>query len=297
LDVCGVLEAGVEVCRFVVVAGVTGVADAGVTGATGVEGGGIRVTGVVTTGRIGFGSGGMGLRFPDGGGILVTGVAIRRGGTGAGTGARGKLLGTGGIGADCIDVVVPVPLGRVPATGVNDGVGILVTGVFGIVVTGVIGFGAPKLAIPVPVVAAPPKFDFGVPKRLAALIYCANAAFCSGVAVLFATACRIALNSGLVAAISVRALTVKLFACAADVCAAGTGRGGGGGGATLTGFSGLGGFSAFSSTLRTDRNRVSGKMCGPMTTGQMPRRVVMYWDDGAGSFLPRRVGFQTLGKW
>jgi len=189
-----------------------------------------------------------------------------------------------------------VVLGGDPAAGFNVGIGIAVTGVFGIVVTGVTGFGVPKLAAPVPVVV-PPTFDFGAPNRLAALIYCANAAFCSGVAVLFATACNMALNSGLAAAISVRALTVILFACAAEVCAAGTGVGAGAGGGTcLTGFSGLGGFSAFSSTFRTDRKRVSGKICGPMTTGQIPRRVVMYWDAGAASFLPRRVGFQTLGK-
>jgi len=65
--------------------GVTGVGVAGVTGAAGVEGGGIRVTGVVRGARTG--RGGIGLRFPDGGGIRVTGVAIRRGGTGDGTGA------------------------------------------------------------------------------------------------------------------------------------------------------------------------------------------------------------------
>ena len=182
-------------------------------------------------------------------------------------------------------------LGGDPAAGFSEGAGIAVTGVFGIVVTGVTGFGAPKLAAPVPVIV-PPRFDFGAPKRLAALIYCANAAFCSGVAVLFATACNMALNSGLAAAISVRALTVILFACAA-----GTGVGAGAGGGTcFMGFSGLGGFSAFSSTFRTDRKRVSGKICGPMTTGQIPRRVVIYWEAGAASFLPRRVGFQTLGK-
>jgi hypothetical protein len=50
---------------------------------------------------------GIGLRLPVGGGILVIGVAIKRGGVGGGTGARvcgcGLLLGTGGIGADCIE--------------------------------------------------------------------------------------------------------------------------------------------------------------------------------------------------
>ena len=74
----------------------------------------------------------------------------------------------------------------------------------------------------------------------------------------------------------------------------GAGAGGLGGRASLAAFSA---FSAFSSTLRTERKRVSGKMCGPMTTGQIPRRVVMYWEVGGGSLRPRRVGFQTLGKW
>lgn len=79
----------------------------------------------------------------------------------------------------------------------------------------------------------------------------------------------------------------------------GAGGGGGGGGATLTGFggfSGFSGFSAFSSTFRTDRKRVSGNIWGPMTTGHIPRRVVMYCDVGGGSFRPRRVGFHTFGK-
>ena len=97
------------------------------------------------------------------------------------------------------------------------------------------------------------------------------------------------------AAISVKAFTVKAFELdVVGVCAGpamGTGAGGLGGGGCLTAF------SAFSSTLRTERKRVSGKMCGPMTTGQIPRRVVMYWDVGGGSLRPRRVGFQTLGKW
>jgi len=65
--------------------GVAGAGVAGVTDAAGVEGGGIRVTGVVRGARTG--RGGIGFRLPDGGGIRVTGVAIRRGGTGDGTGA------------------------------------------------------------------------------------------------------------------------------------------------------------------------------------------------------------------
>jgi hypothetical protein len=105
---------------------------------------------------------------------------------------------------------------------------------------------------------------FDVPKRLAARMYCASAAFCSGVAVLFATAVKIALNSGLVAAISVNALTVRVFPLE-GMLVVGSGRG--------TTFA-L--FSAFSSIFRTERKRVSGKMCGPMTTGHIPSRVVMY---------------------
>lgn len=50
-----------------------------------VEGGGMRVTGVVIGARITLGSG-TGLVLPDGGGIRVTGVAINREGMGAGTG-------------------------------------------------------------------------------------------------------------------------------------------------------------------------------------------------------------------
>jgi hypothetical protein len=129
---------------------------------------------------------------------------------------------------------------------------------------------------------------FGVPKRLAARIYCANAAFCSGVAVLLATAVNIALNSGLVAAISVKALTVRVFELEVVGVEA---TGAGGGGAAI-----FAAFSAFSSTFLTERKRVSGKICGPMTTGHIPRRVVMYCEVGGGSFLPRRVGFHTLGK-
>ena len=108
----------------------------------------------------------------------------------------------------------------------------MVTGVFGMVVTGVTGLGnadgtgvtgdglntgvvgvARGRDVGVGVgVAGVVNEDLEVPKRLAARIYCVRAAFCSGVAVLFATACKIALNSGLVAAISVNALTVRLFA-------------------------------------------------------------------------------------
>jgi len=167
----------------------------------------------------------------------------------------------------------------------------------GIVVTGVIGFGAAGEGVAGAEAAA--AAVFAGPKRLAARIYCANAACCSGVAVLFATACRMALNSGLAAAISVRAFTVILFAVAAAIgvdgggTGAGAGFGGGGAGGALTGF---GGFSAFSSTFRTDRKRVSGNIWGPMTTGHTPSRVVMYCDVGGGSFRPRRVGFHTFGK-
>lgn len=85
-DDVGIVVVGVD-GGGIAAAGVSCVEGTGVIGATGVEGAGIRVTGVVTAGRIGFGSGGIGLRFPDGGGIRVTGVAMRRGTTGDGTGA------------------------------------------------------------------------------------------------------------------------------------------------------------------------------------------------------------------
>ena len=141
------------------------------------------------------------------------------------------------------------------------------------------------------------KEDLAVPKRLAARIYCAKAAFCSGVAVLFATACKIALNSGLVAAISVNAFTVRLFELGVVCIGAGIGAGAGGLDAALAAFAAFSAFSAASSTLRTDRKRVSGNICGPITTGHIPSRVVMYEEVGGGSFLVRRVGFHTFGKW
>jgi len=176
----------------------------------------------------------------------------------------------------------------------------------GIVVTGVIGFpttgrgSTPTAGEDAP--PPPPIAVFAGPKRLAARIYCAKAACCSGVAVLFATAVNMALNSGLVAAISVSALTVMEFTFEEEDAPAGaevTGVGGacGVGFGVMSGLMGFTGFSVFSSTLRTERKRVSGKMCGPITTGQTPSRVVMYCDVGGGSFLPRRVGFHTLGKW
>lgn len=222
----------------------------------------MRVTGVVIGGR----GGGIGLRLPDGGGMRVTGVETSRGGIGAGTGACGVVFGTGGIGADCIE--------GAGGRGRGGGVGMVVTGV---------AIGA-----------------FGI--RLAARIYCARAACCSGVAVLFATASRMALNSGLAEAISVKALTVSWLECeavevAAGAVAGGRGFGGGAGFGALTAFGGFSAFSAFSSTLRTDRNRVSGKIWGPMTTGHTPKRVVMYCELAGGSFRPRRVGFHTFGKW
>lgn len=174
--------------------------------------------------------------------------------------------------------------------GPDDGTGIVVVGVLGIVVTGVIGFagaiGAGEiLGVVTGVVtgrgvgvAGVDNDDFEVPNKLAARIYCAKAAFCSGVAVLFATACRIALNSGLVAAISVKALTVSAFALVVGCAGGGIGAGAGGfgWGAGLAALAAFSAFSAFSSTFRTDRKRVSGKIWGPMTTGQIPRRVVMY---------------------
>lgn len=84
----------------VVVIGVAGLGGEIVAGlAGGIEGGGMRVMGVAIGARIGFGRG-TEFRFPDGGGIRVTGVANSLGGIGGGTGARGILLGTGGIGAD-----------------------------------------------------------------------------------------------------------------------------------------------------------------------------------------------------
>jgi hypothetical protein len=100
--------------------------------------------------------------------------------------------------------------------------------------------------------------------RLAARIYCVRAAFCSGVAVLFATACKIALNSRLAEAISVKALTVREFECEDAGVGAGAGGGRFGGGTalgTLAAFNFcFSAFSIFSSTFRTDRNRVSGKI-------------------------------------
>jgi hypothetical protein len=83
----------------IVVTGVVGFGGETLAGLAGgcIEVGGMRVTGVTIGGRIGLG---IGLRFPDGGGIRVTGVANNLGGIGAGTGARGILFGTGGIGAD-----------------------------------------------------------------------------------------------------------------------------------------------------------------------------------------------------
>ena len=93
-ELLGVVESGI------VVAGVAGFGSEILAGlAEGVDGGGMRVTGVRIGAPLGFGRG-TGLRFPDGGGIRVTGVASNLGGIGAGTGARGLLLGTGGIGAD-----------------------------------------------------------------------------------------------------------------------------------------------------------------------------------------------------
>src|SRR5436853_1712164 len=62
LDGKGITVVGVD-GGAIAAAGVSGVEVIGVTGATGVVGAGIRVTGVVTAGRIG--SGGIGLRFPD----------------------------------------------------------------------------------------------------------------------------------------------------------------------------------------------------------------------------------------
>ena len=76
---------------------VTGVADLGGAGVIGVEGGGMRVTGVVIGARGTFETG-TGLILPVGGGIRVTGV-ITRVATGGGTGAGGLLIGTGGMGA------------------------------------------------------------------------------------------------------------------------------------------------------------------------------------------------------
>jgi hypothetical protein len=146
---------------------------------------------------------------------------------------------------------------------------IVVIGFTGIAVTGVVGLTGEgqELAAVCEGIAGVGNVGFGVPKRLAARMYCASAAFCSGVAVLFATAVKIALNSGLVAAISVNALTVRVFPLDVGMLV-----GGGGGGGETT----FAAFSAFSSTFRTERKRVSGKMCGPMTTGQIPSRVVMY---------------------
>jgi hypothetical protein len=229
----------------------------------GVEGRGMRVTGVIGE-RATFGRG-IGSRFPEGGGIRVTGVPTIRGVMGVETGPCISLLGTGGMGADLIvwrldfggDIEVP-----------SEGGGIVVTGVLGTGVTGVSGFntgggtgdvlslvGSGAAGGRGVGVAGVDKEDFGVPKRLAARMYCANAACCSGVAVLFATACRIALNSGLAAAISVSALTVSaLELVVVGVVGMGAGAGCLGGGAALAAF------SAFSSTLRTDRNLVSGNM-------------------------------------
>jgi hypothetical protein len=169
----------------------------------------------------------------------------------------------------------------------GDGDGMATIGVRGIGVTGLAVFNGAVVDVDTPG-AGIGNGGFGVPKRLAARIYCANAAFCSGVAVLLATAVNIALNSGLVAAISVKALTVRVFELEVVGVEA---TGAGGGGAAI-----FAAFSAFSSTFLTERKRVSGKICGPMTTGHIPRRVVMYCEVGGGSFLPRRVGFHTLGK-
>jgi hypothetical protein len=144
-------------------------------------------------------------------------------------------------------------------TEVGDGVDNVIGGL-GIVVTGVIGFGAAGDGVADAEATA--AAVLAGPNRLAARIYCAKAACCSGVAVFVATACRIALNSGLAAAISVSALTVRLFAMEVDGgggvgVGVGVGLGTGGGGGALTDF---GTFSAFSSTLRTDRKRVSGNI-------------------------------------
>ena|SRR5271170_2091523 len=92
-EILGVAGVGTVVTG---VAGFGGETLAGLGGG-GIEGGGIRVTGVTIGARIGRGTG---LRFPDGGGIRVTGVANSLGCIGVGTGARRVLFGTGGIGAD-----------------------------------------------------------------------------------------------------------------------------------------------------------------------------------------------------
>lgn len=255
--VTGVEVTGCELAGWETVAGVAEVAGAGVIGA---EGGGIRVTGVVM--GLGTLGAGIGLILPVGGGIRVTGV-ITRGVTG-GTGA-GLLFGTGGMGAArsggfCVDVAAVVIAG------------IVVTGVLETVGTGVTGLGTvdgvcDTLGTCVVVVAwvgvagtaGVDKDDFEVPKRLAARIYCAKAACCSCVAVLFATACRIALNSGLVAAISVKAFTVR--ALELEVVCVGVGIGAATRGlVALAALAAFSAFSASSSTLRTDRKRVSGNM-------------------------------------
>src|SRR5579859_4467350 len=93
--VAGVVTGGVAVGLGAGIV-VIGVMDFGGDVARGVEGGGMRVTGVVIGGRMRFGRG-IGLRLPLGGGIRVTGVANRR----CAAGACGLLFGTGGIGADC----------------------------------------------------------------------------------------------------------------------------------------------------------------------------------------------------
>jgi hypothetical protein len=115
-----------------------------------------------------------------------------------------------------------------------------------------------------------------------------------------------ALNSGLFSAISVNTLTVIAFAGVIVAGAVVAGAGGGVGFGTTTfvdflafsvAFAAFSAFSASSSTFLTQRKRASGKMCGPMTTGQIPIRVVTYCEDWGGSLRPRRVGFQTFGKW
>jgi len=203
---------------------IVGADGVGVDCATALEGVGMRVTGVAI-GLTGFVSD-TGLIKLLGGGIRVTGVAISRGG---GIGANVEAFGTGGIGAVCATEgtgfgVAPVRVTPDVLGGFGfKGCGIVVTGVVsGLGVAGTTGVETDVVACAgvvegvvldcaAGVAGVLLEAALDVPKRLAALMYCANAACCSGVAVLFATAVNIALNSGLFEAISVRACTVSAF--------------------------------------------------------------------------------------
>lgn len=165
---------GVGVCSVEV----SGVSVAGVAGFGGIigviEGGGIRVTGVLIGARLTEGNA-IGFRLPEGGGMRVTGVDIKRGCTGNGTGKCGVLFGTGGIGADCVDAET-FEIGSFDGdvVGIGEGVGTVLIGGLGIVVTGVIGFvtvapvGAGEGVEGVEAVAAAVRAG---PKRLAARMY------------------------------------------------------------------------------------------------------------------------------